>query len=214
MRAIKLIILEGPAGVGKTTLQRFLYKKIKTKGLNVGILPEFSQDKFGRLIENNCQFGQKKPEWLTEVGGLWIFLSHKINQLEIVLSKRNKIWILDRYLLSQFILGLRLIEKKEDKIFARKTIQLISDWIFKKISKQSFVIFLDAEIEILQKRLEQRINRKLSSKEIDLLKDEIKQYRILSESLKIKNVFKFQTDNSTNVVGEKVFQFISTKWHL
>ena len=107
-----------------------------------------------------------------------------------------------------------MIGEKEDKIFAHKIIQQVSLWAFKKISKHSLIIFLDASINILQMRLKKRIDRKLTRQELKYLDNEIRHYCKLANSLKSKNTFIVHTNDSINIAGDKVLKLVYSKWHL
>jgi thymidylate kinase len=209
-----LIILEGPTGVGKTTIQDFLQKTLKSKKIHVDILPEFSKNKFGKLIERNSHYGQEKPDWLMGISGLMLFLADKINRIEMARMDTGKIWICDRFISTEFILGLKMISEKEDNLFAQKTIQQVSEWSLKKISKHSIFVFLDGNVDILQRRLEKRIARKLTQQEFRNLDDEIRGYRQLVNSWKDQNTFVVENNSSVNIVGNKILNWICSKWHL
>jgi len=209
-----LIILEGPTGVGKTTIQDFLQNALKSKKIHVDILPEFSKNKLGQLIEKNSHYGQEKPEWLMGISGLMLFLADKINRIETARMDAGKIWICDRFISTEFILGLKTISGKEDNLFAQETIQQVFEWSLKKISKHSVFVFFDANVDILQGRLEKRIARRLTQQELINLDDEVREYRQLVNSWKNQNTFVVENNSSVDIVGNKILNWIYSKWHL
>lgn len=209
-----LIILEGPASVGKTALQKFLQNTLESKTMHVEILPEFSNNAIGRLLESNCKYGQPQPDWLQGISGLMLFIKDKINEINKAINNPNITWICDRFFCSQFILGLKSIRSKEDTLFAQKIIQQVSELYLKKISKVSLFIFLDGNVDILQKRLEMRIHRKLTKQELKSLNDDILGYRQLAISYDTPNTYIVVTDLSINIVGNKILDFINSKWHI
>ena len=137
-----LIVLEGPAGVGKTTMQKFLHESISLKNVIVDSLPEFSNSKIGKLIEEHSYFKQENPSWLLGINGLMIFLADKIKVLENAQYDKEKLWICDRFITTQYILGLKEISGKKDNLFAKEIIQRVFDWSLEKISEQSIFFFL------------------------------------------------------------------------
>jgi thymidylate kinase len=207
----RLIIIEGPAGVGKTTIQFLLQKTLKSKKIDVDILPEFSKNNLGQLIKNNCQYGQIKTDWLTGISGLMLFLAEKINKIEIASVDVEKIWICDRFTTSEFILGFKSISKKEDILFAQQTVKHVYEWYINKISKHSIFIFLDCNSDILKERLEKRIARKLTNPELICLNDEIQGYRQLAKTLKTTNTLVVNGDDSVNVISNKILKHIYSK---
>jgi polynucleotide 5'-kinase involved in rRNA processing len=52
VKKLRLIIIEGPAGSGKTTLSHCLYNYLQVKGYKVGMIPEFSDNEIGLTIKN------------------------------------------------------------------------------------------------------------------------------------------------------------------
>lgn len=207
-----LIIIEGPAGVGKTTMQDFLHNSLSLKSIAVNTLPEFSNNRLGKLIEEHSCYGYDKPNWLIGINGLLLFLADKINVLEIAQMDREKIWLCDRFIPTQFVLGLQAIRSKEDSLFAKETIQRIFDWSLKKISEQSVFVFLDGNVDVLQSRLEKRIGRKLNQQELNNLEYEINGYRKLANSIETNNIFVVDANHSINNVGNKISKLIYSVW--
>lgn len=209
-----LIILEGPAGAGKTTIQEFLLQSLKSQKKIIDVLPEFSKNKLGQLIKNNCQYGQEKPKWLTGISGLMLFLVDKINKIDKATIDGNKIWICDRFITTEFILGFNMINQKEDNLLAHEIVQNVYKWSLKKISKQSVFIFLDCSFDILKNRLEKRIARKLTQSELYSLDNEISGYSQLAKLLNCPNILVVDSNSSVSIVGDKIINHLSSKYQL
>lgn len=208
----RFIIIEGPAGVGKTTMQKFLSDFFLLRNTVVDTLPEFSNNKFGEFIEEHSQFEHKTPSWLLGLNGLMIFLSDKIKVLEDAQFEKDKLWICDRFITTQFVLGLNAISTPKDKVLGRDIIQRVFDWSLEKISKHSVFIFLDNNLEILQSRLENRINRALTQQELNNLELEINGYRKLANSIEAKNTFVIDANLAVNEVGNKISKLLYSVW--
>ncbi len=208
----RLIILEGPAGVGKTSVQKYLSEAFSLKNINVGTLSEFSENELGKFIKKNSRYEFENPYWLKGINGIMFFLADKINMLDVAHLEGNKIWICDRFISTQFILGVRTVNNVEDKLFANEIIQRTFDWSMKMISDNSIIIFLDSNIDILKRRLKNRIDRELSQQEISDLEYEITEYRRLAVSLNYKNTIKVNADQSINDIGDEILDLSFTLW--
>src|SRR5688572_4466909 len=90
-----LIAIEGPAGVGKTALQNFLCQALPFKGINAAALPEFSDSPLGTLLKQSAQYGQAKPPWTVELGGVLAFLADKVTSTERIIGLPTRVWVSD-----------------------------------------------------------------------------------------------------------------------
>src|SRR5438132_1501937 len=97
-----LIALEGPAGAGKTTLQRALGQAFTDEGIRIHLVPEFSDSPLGGAIRNCAHFGQAKPSWLLGLSGILAFLSDKVHLLDAARDP-GVVWISDRFITSQLV---------------------------------------------------------------------------------------------------------------
>lgn len=205
----RLIILEGPAGVGKTTLQEYLYKNLTLKGLPVSLLPEFTNHASGKLIKKNSKYGQQKPEWLIGMGGMLAFLSDKITALEEAVRNPDRIWICDRFIATQFVLGLKGIE---DKKVAEQIIRQINDWARNNFSVKSCLVLLDAPLDVLRKRLSLRMKRNLTPVETELLKGEMAQYSKIKLYFGTWQRMRVKATDELHEVGDKIITELLLKW--
>ena len=141
-----------------------------------------------------------------------IFLADKVEVLENAQYDKEKLWICDRFITTQYILGLKEIGDKRDNLFAKEIIQRVFDWSLEKISKQSVFIFLDSTIDILQKRLEIRTKRNLTLQELNNLEFEINGYKNLANSIEAKNTFIVEANNSVSEIGNQIMKLIYSTW--
>src|SRR5712692_1203611 len=65
----RLIVIEGPAGVGKTTLTQHLSQRLAARGISTLALREFSDSPLGIALEDSSYYGQARPPWVLGVGG-------------------------------------------------------------------------------------------------------------------------------------------------
>src|SRR5947207_1104289 len=178
-----LIALEGPAGAGKTALQHFLCQELASRGINAAALPEFSDSSLGQLLKRHAGYGESKPSWTVGLGGLLAFLADKVSLIEGIRGLPKKIWISDRFLSSQLVLGLNEITSDWEKQLAKKIISETMEWASRQFSEGSLLIFLEAPVEVLAERLENRLGVRLLKTQRILLKDEVQEYRSLDLSL-------------------------------
>lgn len=178
-----LIALEGPAGVGKTALQHFICEELVSRGINAAALPEFSSSLLGELLERHAAYGEAKPSWSVELGGLLAYVADKVSLVEGIIGLPRDIFISDRFLSSQLILGVREITGQLERRLATKIISQTMEWAAQQFAENSVLVFLEAPVEMLAERLEQRLGATLLQTQRTLLDDEIREYRSLDFSL-------------------------------
>ena len=210
----RLIILEGPAGVGKTTLSLYLKEGLIRKGIDAKTIPEFSNSPLGSLIEQNSLYGSSVPYWLTGVGGSMAFLADIMASIDLEKSDSNHVWIADRFTISQLILGLNAIGGPEEKKTMMRIIIEASDLVNTYFSKDSLLIILEAPINLLRIRLEERLNKPLSQNQLRTLKEEIEGYSSLKYSFHSWKVININATNNVKIVGNNIIDLILKRWQL
>jgi thymidylate kinase len=178
--APQLLVLEGPAGTGKSTLSRELVVRLQHRGLQAGYLSEFSSTPLGGILESNAQYGVHKQDWCLGLGGLLGFLADKVHQLEWARDQDCPIWVSDRFVSSQLVLGLRGVRSPVESAFGAAIIRSACTWSESIFDKRSLLVFLRAPAQVLGERLEARIGRCLSAAEWIYLSQEIEAYDSLA----------------------------------
>jgi thymidylate kinase len=207
-----LIALEGPAGTGKTTLQRFLCQELASRGMNAAAIPEFSCSPVGQLLKQHSEYGRPKPDWIVGVGGLLSFLADKVSSFEATTEARQTIWISDRLMSSQFVLGLKEIKTEWERQLARKIISQTMEWASRKFFEGSVLILLEAPAEVLVQRLEKRLGVALTQKQRTLLEDEVQEYRSLNLSLQNWHEARMNSGLAIENVADRIISLIPPQW--
>ncbi|MDX2303858.1 MAG: hypothetical protein NW226_13715 [Microscillaceae bacterium] len=171
-----LLVFEGPSGTGKTTLQHHLGQYLQHKNLKIKILPEFSTSPLGRIIAQYSKFGHELPFFLRGLNGALAYLSDKLYLLEKNLSSANEILILDRFILSQWILGSYFIKDEHSKQVLQQIIMQTKKWIEANFSQKSVIILLQSSSESLVARLEKREEFILDSENKAFLQQNVSDY--------------------------------------
>ncbi len=138
------IVIEGPLGVGKTSLATMLAEKLSGQAL----LEDVEQNPFLALFYEN----PKKYAFQTQI----FFLLRRYNQA----STMSQIDLFSRVAVSDFLFD-------KDRIFARSNLDENEYWLYeqlfqilkKRIAPPDLVIFLQAKTEVLMERIKRR-NRK------------------------------------------------------
>lgn len=172
-----LIILEGPSGTGKTTIQKALQASLLSQGLEVDILPEFSHSPLGQKLREESIFGVALPPYLLELSGAFAYLSDKLFLLEEAAQARNRIFIMDRFIISQAILGSYFTEELASKELLLNLIREIFFLVQNKFSAKSRLFILEASPEVLVDRLEHRLQKKLPDSEKNFIQENSQAYR-------------------------------------
>ncbi len=208
-----LIALEGPAGAGKTTLQQHLWQQFLTQGVSAECIPEFSESDFGKNLRDNAQYGQAKPDWTIGIGGTLAFLADKIKLIEATNeSPPRTVWISDRFVTSQLVLSIREIDDDREKEITENIILLALEWSASRFSSESLIVFLEAPLEVLEKRLSSRIGRSLTPGQSLHLQEEIYRYARLSYLLKGWNKINVSSTIPIHLLSHQLVNTISSRW--
>lgn len=200
----RLIVLEGSSGTGKTTIQFHLSHILKTRGYRVETVDEFSQSPLGEMLRTSRALqGSGYPEYLKNFAGAMTYLSDKIYSLECYLGKDADFIIIDRYFISQIVLGSLLIE---DRVLKRKLSKMALETHYgfiKNFSESSRIFILNCDIEEVIRRLERREGVKLSAANALYVTQTAKLYANFSyDRLRWKTQFISSDGNIDNVTNE------------
>lgn len=180
----KLIILEGASGSGKTSIQLALHRSLSDKGYKVKSINEFSDSPLGVLLKN--AHGLHKhgyPHYLKNLAGALTYLSDKVYGLQTCISESFDFIILDRYFISQIILGSALISDHH-YINQLQNIVLETHLTFKNsFSNQSRVFTLECEFPEIIQRIEKRESIILSSENINFIAKTAAHYKVYDYTL-------------------------------
>ena len=157
VRRPRLVALEGPAGVGKTTLTRAIADHLHASGSSVTILPEFQRDTLGDEIARESAFGiEDRPPWLSGLAGRLIYLSSHIQAFESVLLKSTDWIVADRFLLSDLVyLQLSKLDHARTNV-ARQAIMSTARWLEDRLDATSVIIQLLRDSRLQTLTLEQK----------------------------------------------------------
>jgi thymidylate kinase len=192
-----LIIIEGPASVGKTSVVNHLKSRLDSLDIPAGIIPEFSDNSLGSIVEANAAYGKSKPGWLKGLGGFFAFLSDKITSLNKIRENPENTWICDRYFDTQLIIGAIDIEQHDERVLSQSITKEIISFYSDKLPANTLFVFLKADITMLHSRLQERIGRELTEMEAAALNKQVTGYN------EMKSVFVnrrlIEVDNSGSI---------------
>lgn len=208
----RLVALEGAAGAGKTTLQRHLAEAFAAKGFKVGVISEFSGSPLGRRLHDVAGFGEPKPAWSLGLGGLLAFLADKLHSLEAVAAAPGRVWVVDRLVTSQLILGTRGIKTGREKDRARAIISLTQSWVEETFSAESVLVILEAPLEVLAERLRRRIGRALGPDQLRLLEDEAGGYANLDAAPSGWSIARVSATAPAELLAGQLTTTITSRW--
>jgi len=208
----RVIALEGPAGVGKTTLSKQLLKQLTQVGVDAQIVPEFSQSDLGKVLATHAAYGQAKPSWTIGMAGTLAFIADKVHMLEIAAQSTDRVWICDRFVTSQLVLGLRGATSKPELELTENIIILVLASLKRSFSDDSVILLLEASHSMLKTRLETRLGRSLTLYELRDLADEINRYAELSPPLARWQHVRVHAEETGEELVSNVIETLASLW--
>jgi thymidylate kinase len=172
----RIIVLEGAAGTGKTALRASLERALRKEGYSVKKIPEFSGTPLGKAVKNSSFHGATRPPWLVGMGGTLAYLADKIHLIETVDVSEHTIWIADRFILTQLVLGLKQIPQRQNADLLRRFINDLSELMGSRFAEDSLLVILDSSVPILRRRLYKRSGKILSREQLRSLRIERQMY--------------------------------------
>ena len=173
-----LICIEGPAGVGKTTLCRALVKEYLSLEMDVAWIDEFSATELGEALSLRlAKFSDAPAPW-PPFETMMLCVQDKLSALSMRCLKAG-IVILDRGFITQRVLAIPLMQDLAERGFAESVIRLLDHWLATQYCMSTFVLRISFAENIA--RLERRLDRTLSRREKGLLHQERSRYALLTE---------------------------------
>ena len=190
----KLIAIDGPNGVGKTTLIAEIVKELEKKKINVLRTSEPTKTELGNFIRNIQDKVKKETLACLVVGDRYEHLSSEV----LPALEDGKIVLMDRYILSSYILqGIDGLDFK------------FIDDINQNITLPDLQIALFADEKTLEKRLNQRDYKTRfehdPKKELDFMYmgiDELKSKGVNVEIINNTSDFEINKNKIVNLILE------------
>jgi len=199
---MKLIILEGIDGSGKTTLATKLAEQLKRKGYDTLQVVEPWQDPIGSLLREVLQSDEK----LSPLGELALFLGSRAELMSFLNSYRNteKVIISDRSFISNLIYQGLYRGLGWEKVRAINR-YFIPDWY-----NPDLVIVTHAPLEVIKKRLEERKKTYFERISPKLFKKLYQAYQNLPLLLPNLNIKLINTDRPADETLNEAMEVIET----
>ena len=179
----RLICLEGPAGVGKTTLCTALSRALAMAGIPSVSIPEFSATTLGRSLSGQLVRFGPPPRLEPEV----VFgrcVSDKLRNLAAASATRSPGWLIaDRGLVTQWVLGVPAIRDPDNRASAGQLLARASNELSRTFTVTT--LFLSAPFDQHLSRLSGRLRRSLSRGEAAEIQRERDAYRELGTSERV-----------------------------
>lgn len=185
MKKCQLIIIEGPSGSGKSTIAKKVKNHIAEMNFKVGLIPEFSNSKIGKLLEKNSQFGEDQDNNFKDLCGVLLYINDKVSSIKSISSENFDYVIADRFITTQLILGLPTIKNESEREIIKALICNLENELIKNFD--SYLGFnLKVDKVNLISRLSNRTNKKLNKKDIMNLNYQIEAYEQLNKISKLE----------------------------
>ncbi len=176
----RLLALEGPAGVGKTTVSRQLAEEFAQRGVVVGYVPEFSDSPLGVALAASAAYGLPTREpWIGDLPGLTAFVADKAYAISRAITRGVELCVADRMFTTELVLALPFVTERRSREIATSLVGLAFKWSRPQFS-DGLLVFLDADLPQLEQRLALRLARALTPTERAALRVEVERYRTLA----------------------------------
>jgi len=187
MKKCRLIIIEGPSGSGKSTIAKKIKNHIEEMNFKVGLIPEFSKSKIGKLLEENSKFGEVQDDNFKALCGILLYINDKVSLIKSISNVDCDYVIADRFITTQLILGLPTIKNENERAIIKSLICDLENELVKNFKSYS-AFNLNVNLDILINRLTNRTNKKLNRTDIMNLTHQIEAYEQLNTISKLSFV--------------------------
>lgn len=205
-----LIVIEGPAGSGKSDLCRALHVLFHQHHFKVHLLHEFSPTKLGRILARELACFRHASETDDALQEMTFCLADKYSYLHnISISDQFEILIMDRGFITQHVLAIPRIQSEEDKYFSQSLITQYNEWMHKKF--YVFTFFLKLSLETNMIRLKKREGIVLKDEDIQLMKGQHKLYSDQAKSpiVKANTTFQLDAEQPTSALANQILKMIT-----
>lgn len=209
MNKPRLLCIEGPAGIGKTTLSNVLFFKAKQNDLNIKVISEFSSTELGGYLSKTLERFTNNPSSLSTAQTLIHCICDKLASLLDPHPPQSAITVIDRGFISQTVLAIPNISANNELSLALSLIDFCNNWLTSCYELKT--LFLSLPVDENIKRLEGRLGRPLNVEEIEIMNYEVKQYHALAKHHNTKSLGAHHVDASLSpekIAESIIFNFI------
>ncbi|MFH1752212.1 MAG: deoxynucleoside kinase [archaeon] len=199
-----LIVFEGPGAVGKSTIIKELFKRLKLKGLNVRV-----EDEDNAVHDLILQFQEKnvlrcKLPPLTES---FLWLTNYFYRIESQMHcKPNEIVLVDRYLFSPIIYQYIYLKEQGNQVNLKEVVDYVTKPFGIKLPKPDLYLILNTSLPIIKQRLEEREKRPMNDIEYKVSEQLIETYPKLQEFF--DNFHIIDSSGTTKQTCEKIEEIL------
>ncbi len=170
------VVIEGPAGSGKTFLATRLLKFLANCGVRVSLCPEFSPTQFGTLLAEMASYGEQEPsDAILGFSGVMRFLADKMFMFEAAAASDMEVCVFDRGFITQLILGLWGVPSLHQQA-AERVIMSLHRSSVSLFSNKSQLLFVNPDRAVIQARLMERTGAALTSHLLSRMEYEFERY--------------------------------------
>lgn len=130
-----LIEIEGPAGVGKSTLAGGLTNALGIEFKKVGLATEFSGSPVGSLLRKVSPRLEYRLDWQEGFGGTMFYLADKVVSISQTVAKGASIVVSDRGLTTQYVTALRTTNSVDSAQIVSLVQEVERSWCFDRFRR-------------------------------------------------------------------------------
>lgn len=207
----RFLVLEGPAGVGKTTLLPLVCAELAGMGMQAVAMPEFCSGPLGNYLRDEAlQDKTRMQRQLNGLPSLLAFLTSRVALLAEVNEREGDVVVCDRFFPTEILHALHDLAETGEQLAGSAIIAAILRWADHFLAPDSLIVRLVAADNRL--RLEQRLGCVLDQQLLDWCLSSERRYETLPDLGLPWEVTRVPNDMPPQTVARDIGRIALERW--